>query len=128
MMKKAKWDIVEDLGAELRETRRPGMRHFRSRVRGAIATSLVAVSLSVAAPVTSAAESHVKEVGHSAAAASPLPVPIVRISRSSISRALRNQEVDTKIGLTSRQLAVRFNAFFQPADSEPEDTSDYSFF
>lgn len=124
----SKWDIVENLGVETSAGKRPaGTRQYRVRVRGAV-TSLLAVSLLLAVPVTSTAQCHVAGSGPIAAAHSPLPTPIVNIRRSSISRAGDHQTVDTRIGLTSRQLAVRFNAFLQPAAPEPEDDTDYSFF
>lgn len=128
-MKKYKWDIVEDLGTESRQANTPSLprRPFRA-MRSSVMTSLMAVSLFLAVPASSQPQCRLAGPNPAAAAFGSLPAPIVRIRRPRRHRAKDDQRVDTRAGLTSRQLANRFSAFFKPADPEPEDTSDYKYF
>ena len=128
-MKENKWDIVEDLGTVTRTSNTPSLprRPFRA-MRGSVITSLMAVSFLLAVPASSRPECRLAGPNPTAAAFGSLPAPIVRIRRANRHRTKGDQRIDTRAGLSSRQLANRFNAFFKPADPEPEDTSDYSFF
>ena len=128
-MKQSKWDIVDNLGTETRTSNMPSppRRAFRA-MRGSVMTSLMTVSLLLAVPASSRLECRLAGPNPAAAAFGSLPTPIVRIRRANRHRTKDDQRLDTRTGFTSRQLANRFSIFFKPADPEPEDSSDYSFF
>jgi hypothetical protein len=126
---KTKWDIVDDLGTDLKGMKATGGGYRRVALRNALSTSLCAVSLLVMVPSVSLAQCDLSNLSASAAAFTPVPAPVIRIRQTRQSRHKnKDQRVDTTFGLTSRQLANKLAVFFKPADPEPEDTSDYSFF
>lgn len=132
MNMKRKWDITEvvETACITEPNAEVSTRSRVSRVAGALATSVCAVTLMVGPCASAATQTAVPEryayasVSERVSVAVERSAPNPRTSR----RASGMRDTDTQVGMSTNRLAAAVSGFFQPAREESAHGSGYDFF